>query len=206
MITSAVLIAACSNSNVPQAIESIDKIVFDISNTDGTSVQIYSIDPNGDNLTKVTAGKIDTYPSLSPDGNKIVYQSFQNSSIDIYIINIDGTGKKLLTNHQGDNGQPSWSPDEKKIIFYSSRAAKSLNARYIYIMDADGSNQVRLISNSSQSISPTWSPDGGKIAFASDNGSTQREEASICTMNVDGSNQTILKNVKGKISWLAWSS
>ena len=59
--------------------------------------------------------------------------------------------------------RPEWSPDGKRIAFWSARTGN----RDIYSMNADGSGVSRLTSNAASDREPTWSPDGQRIAFES---------------------------------------
>ncbi len=62
-------------------------------------------------------------PQWSPDSRKIVYMvseddGHQFTSSDIFIINIDGSGKTNVTNTRDLLEQnPSWSPDGKKLVY-----------------------------------------------------------------------------------------
>ena len=56
--------------------------------------------------------KID--PSWSPDGTKIAY-AYQNNGI--YVINIDGSNNKKITQISERCRYPIWSPDGKKISY-----------------------------------------------------------------------------------------
>ena len=40
---------------------------------------------------------------------------------DIYVMDADGGNEQKLTNHRAWDGSPSWSPDSKRIAFYSNR-------------------------------------------------------------------------------------
>ena len=82
---------------------------------------------------------------------------------NIYSTNLNGRDLRQLTT-DGASGGPAWSPDGKRIAFWSG----SSNFGYgdVYVMNADGSNVVRRTSTGNNS-DPVWSPDGRKIAFSS---------------------------------------
>ncbi len=61
------------------------------------------------------------FPRVSPDGSKVVFSSNRNGQGDIYLINIDGTGERRLTNDPADDGAASWSRDGEQLIFDSNR-------------------------------------------------------------------------------------
>jgi len=70
-----------------------------VMNVDGTEKE---------RLTNNSANNL--YPSWSPDGKKIVFQSSRDRNPEIYIMNADGSGQKNLTNNPADDTDPSWSP------------------------------------------------------------------------------------------------
>jgi len=143
---------------------------------------IYIINADGTNRTKLTDDVYSLYPSWSPDGSKIAYSlSFLHNRGGIWIMNPDGSDKIKISDY---GYWPSWSPDGSKIAF--ERGAK------IYTMNADGTNQICLTNNSFFNDFPSWSPDGSKIAFVSLNPNEPMAISYIYVMNADGSNQTKL--------------
>lgn len=78
------------------------------------------------------------------------------------------------------NYAPVWSPDGRKIAFYSTVD----NDWEIYSINTDGSQLTRLTHSPGFDGEPTWSPDGSKIAFASD----RDGDSEIYIMESDGSN------------------
>lgn len=68
------------------------KIAFD-SNLTG-NYEIYIMDIDGENMSQITNGITDDsqYPSFSPDGSKIIFVRNYN----VYMINTDGSGEKLI--------------------------------------------------------------------------------------------------------------
>ena len=106
-------------------------------------------------------------------------------------MNVDGSGVTNLTNNPwGDDEEPCWSPDSKRIAF--GRNDGMGNGYWnIYVMNADGSGIIRMTNDPDDESSPSWSPDGSKIAFSA----TYRDDkGGIYVMNADGTGQTRLTN------------
>jgi|SRR5215216_61747 hypothetical protein len=122
------------------------------------------------------------------ENEKIVFDSFRDGNLEIYIMNADGSDPQRLTNNPGSDWWPDWSPDGSKIAFTILRGG----LEEIYVMNAeDGSGQINLSNHPGQDINPSWSPDGTKIAFYS----LRDRIAQIYVMNAeDGSGQTRITN------------
>jgi WD40 repeat protein len=152
-----------------------------VSNPDVCNSQIYTINADGTNLTRITNDPFnESNPAWSPDGSKIAVEA-----AGITVFNADGTNPTPLTSDPED-ASPAWSPDGTKIAFSPSRDGN----REVYVMNADGTNQTNLTNNLGQDGSPSWSPDGTKIAFTS----SRDGYVAVYTMNADGTNQTRLNN------------
>jgi Tol biopolymer transport system component len=142
------------------------------------------------NLTGFTGSHHDTQPSWSPDGFQIVFAATADSFApnDLYVIGIDGSGLRQLTDWVGTDFNPTWSPDGRHIAFVSSRT----NKIEIYVMDAMGNNLRQLTDNSRLGpgyvINPTWSPDGTVIAYYS----MRPEHAGIYVVAADGGSERFL--------------
>jgi Tol biopolymer transport system component len=125
------------------------------------------------------------------NGRIVFSSSRENNASEVYVMNSDGSEQTNLTNSQGEDFAPDWSPDGTKIAFVSLRGGLG---QKIYVMKADGSAPTR-ITNSTDSrdtdSSPRWSPDGTKIVFSRN---TYTGVSGIYVVNANG---TGLKNLTG---------
>lgn len=120
-------------------------------------------------------------PTVSPDGNKIVY--FDN--FDMYISNISGTNTKVLKSDVRWS-KASISPDGK-VAFIDEKN----NLRGIYTINQDGSDLKRIVADNSIDLtSLSWSPDGKKIAFSK----VKNAQSDIFTVDADGNNEQNITN------------
>jgi len=148
---------------------------------------IWVMDADGNNQRRITKeGFEGNYsPSMSPDGQKVVYYSRRDGSLNLYIIDVNGENERKLTDSIFGDEFPSWSPDGKKIAFDSGRNGGNAE---IFIMDADGSNPHNISDNPAKDMEPAWSDDGEMIVFVS----SRVYSEDIYIMRADGSGQTRL--------------
>jgi TolB protein len=135
-------------------------------------------------------------PDWSPVGNEIAFDSERVISVDpltfsplkILVINTDGTGQKqLITDTDGPEIAPDWSPDGSKIAYMCRPTGAS--SVEICVVDRNGSNRRVLTNNSIFDATPVWSPDGKQILILRPvlDGNDRRQQ--LWVMNADGSNQ-----------------
>jgi Tol biopolymer transport system component len=99
------------------------------------------------------------FPSLSPDGEFVVYASEVTGNWDIYFKRVGGeTALNLTANNLTDDIQPAFSPDGKRIVFRSERDGGGL-----FLMGATGESVKRLTDFG---YDPAWSPDGRTVSCA----------------------------------------
>lgn len=101
------------------------------------------------------------HPSLSPDGEWIVYASKASGNWDIYQRRVGGqTFFNLTKDSSAADTHPAFSPDGKKIAFRSERDDGG-----IFVMGATGESVRRLTDFG---YFPAWSPDGLSLACSTD--------------------------------------
>jgi TolB protein len=192
----------------------IGKVIFSTERDGGTEVytmnadgsnpanvagndEIYAMNADGSGKIRLTnqAG-VDTEPSLSPDGSKVIFLSTRDGNAEIYRVDVTGSDLMRLTTSVGASsfdGRAVWSPDGSKIGFISDRSGAS----EVYVMNPDGSTPIRLTTYSGLKEQLAWSPEGGKIAFV-----TQRNNRTeLCLMNADGGNLINLTALAGHTGW-----
>ena len=92
---------------------------------------------------------------LPPPGEPCMDDACEHNS-DIWVMNADGSGQVRLTTDSGRDGEPSWSPDGRRIVFSSDRFFGPGLSSELYTMAADGSCQVRLTAGAPDAFSAAW--------------------------------------------------
>jgi TolB protein len=72
--------------------------------------------------------------------------------LNIYIKDLGTQEVKQMTNQQGNNETPSWSPDGTMLTYSSNRSG----SKQIYIMSTDGLRTEQL-TFTGRNYSPAWS-------------------------------------------------
>ncbi len=156
------------------------------------------MDSDGGNHRFITNGQaLAISPRFSPDYKKIVYVSYLNNRVRVFIYDVaDGT-QKLVTESANTTFAPRWSPDGRQILFSMAQGGNT----DIYRISAEGGTPVRLTDNPGIDVGGSFSPDGRKIVFESDRSGGQQ----IYTMNIDGSNQQRISFGGGRYATPEWS-
>ncbi|HET9531391.1 MAG TPA: DUF5050 domain-containing protein, partial [Blastocatellia bacterium] len=119
-------------------------------------------DSDGSNARQLTSfgGPQTDCPRWSPDGERLVFQTYPEGHLDIYLVNVRGGPPERLTHEPGDDNLPSWSQNGQWIYFTSNRSG----SQQIWKMRTDGSGAARVTRNGG--YAPKESTDGKALYYA----------------------------------------
>lgn len=168
------------------------KIVFQSNRSGNFDLHIVNLMTGQTRQITETINQVEEYPDWSPDGQHIAFSAFEinsKTSTNIYVMNVDGSGLKNITNGDGVYITPAWSPNGKLLAFTSMNDG-------IYLVGSDGSGFTRLTPTDIQAVDPDWSPDGQRIIFW---GTTSELKVSdLFLINLDGSGLANLTNTPNR--------
>lgn len=132
------------------------------------------------------------HPSLSPDGKRIVSMCLSDSRYDVWVMNADGSGRRVIWKNGhllGDIGPLVWSPDGTRL------AIQVYTPNHHFVIDVIGIDGSGLTRVAAHATSPSWSPHGSRIAFIG------LQNSHVMTMNADGSDQQDLGVSCSGVAW-----
>jgi TolB protein len=155
-------------------------------------MEIFEANPDGSGLKNLTNSKgYDAEGSYSPDGKQIVFCSNRTGSLELFIMDADGSNVRQLTRAPNCyNGGPFFSPDGKRVIFRSDRKEK--DRLQLYVINADGTGERALTANDKWVYwAPYWYKDGRHIIYtaADHSDESKRPNYDLYWMRVDSTPQ-----------------
>jgi TolB protein len=121
----------------------------------------------------------DYQPDWSPDGRSIVYTSYRNDALELWVLDTrDGSTRALVANG-AVNLDPRWSPDGTRIayvstdfkgrwhVFLCALAPSRPCAPERLTIDSSTSSSRYYYSRFDHYLSPTWSADGRELILVS---------------------------------------
>jgi TolB protein len=154
---------------------------------------IYVMNANGTNVRRLTDRMgYNGGPWFSPDGKKIVWRAWYPETdaekaqwkdcmeknyilafpLDLWVMDADGSNKRMLLRNGATNFAPSWHPDGRRIIFSSNKDdwredIKQYGHNFeLYLINLDGTGLTRITFNTTFDSFPMFSPDGKKLVWA----------------------------------------
>jgi TolB protein len=195
------VLTACGGAARPRP-----DLVF-VSTRDG-DYAIYEMNADGGRQRRLTQGEhgdpsspqglfFEVEPAWSPDGRRIAFASKRDGTLDVFVMNADGTDARRLTSTSADDSHPTWSPDGRQLAFARGDQGD------IWVMGADGSDAHPITHSGAAEIEPAWSPDGRWIAYVlKPQGATTQE---LWLVRPDGSGARQLTSLGVASDTPAWA-
>lgn len=133
---------------------------------------VYVMKANGESPVRVS--DFGYSPSWSPDGGqilvgteKIPQPSTRPTKSQLWMIDLKSRQRQLIS--EGDALQPTFSPHQKRIAYWS-RPDRYGQREHIWTIPVSGGESVAVTDGSSTDLNPVWSPDGRYLYFSSNRG------------------------------------
>jgi Tol biopolymer transport system component len=174
------------------------RIVF-TSVRDG-DMEIYSMNADGGDVRRLTHREgPDGGPFYSPDGKQIVFRGrslsagpelddyrallkkglWRPTSLEIFVMNEDGSNLRQVTNLKAASFAPFFTPDGKQIIFSTNVGDPKGRNFDLYVINVDGTGLERVTYNDTFDDFPMFSPDGRQLVFASNRNDAKPGETNV---------------------------
>jgi Tol biopolymer transport system component len=130
---------------------------------------LWAISPDGSNQHQLTKGAFDDRePVFSHDGTHIAFSSDRGSplgsDINIFVLDLRSGEIRQLTRNPAEDTMPSWSPDDGRISFVSTRES----GQGVWAVDANGGEERRLVTSGARIDAASWGPGGEVLAHGVD--------------------------------------
>ena len=157
-----------------------NSIIAFSSRANGNS-EIFSIKSDGTGLKNLTNNPLlDEDPVFSLAGQEIVFARDNFGRAQLYRMDLNGGYQGRITDKQGYEMTPAFSPDGAHLAFAGDREGHGLD---IFLLDLQNPDDEKLLTaRRSQDSHPAFSPDGRKIAFIA----SGDRNAEIYLINADG--------------------
>jgi len=123
---------------------------------------LWSVPREGGDARQLTTGGHEGLPVFSPDGKWIAFTAQYDGNADVFVMAAEGGEPRRLTWHPAPDVAVGWTPDGKRVLFFSPREAYADFDR-LYTVPVEGGPAEVL---------PMWraedawySPDGTRLAY-----------------------------------------
>jgi len=134
------------------------------------TTDLFSVNMDGMQTTQLTFYNGDNFhPRISPDGQKLVYQSGRTGNYEIWLLDLTLNEEIKLSDQNGVDIKPDWSPDGKEIVFLSRRNGEWQLLKYgLETMKTERLTKQAIRQSNfiyDYAMNVRWSPDGKSIGY-----------------------------------------
>ena len=163
-----------------------DKIVF--TSMRSGDLELYIMDIDGSNVVQVTDELgYDGGAFFSPDGKQLLFRAsrpkteeeikkyksllaqglVEPTNMELFLVNVDGTNMRQITNLGNANWAPFFHPSGEKIIFSSNHSSERGFPFNLFMINPDGTGLEQVTYDGVFDSFPMFSSDGKKLVFSS---------------------------------------
>jgi serine/threonine protein kinase len=136
------------------------------SNKSGTT-NLWMIPAEGGEPVQFTKGT-NPYFDVRASRNCDRLLAYQRTQVNrLWVADIEGAAALPVTADDQLYSSPSFSPEDRRLVFSMSGGDPFAKIQHIYVMDQDGQRREQITSGGHLAQHPIWSPDGKWIAYAS---------------------------------------
>ncbi len=137
-------------------------------------------------------------PRFSPDGDRILYTSYETGIPRVYLMDLDTVNRRPLDEDTLTmTFSPRFSPDGQSVVYSAERSGNT----DIFMLNLSTGERRRLTDAPSIETAPSFSPDGSQIVFESDRSGTQQ----LYIMPASGGEGRRISRNEGRYGTPVWS-
>ncbi len=175
-----VLTYSLGDLNAPEISPDGKSIIFTRFFDDPEHPTTWMMDRDGSNPRQVS--DVSAWdPTWSPNGAQVLFASYADGLSQLFVINVDGTGLRQVSNLPALRGRSDWSPMDL-VVTYSGKPWE----RELFAMNPDGSALRQISPAGGNSQGPSFSPDGQWVAFTAYFDRYEVHGCEIYIIRVDG--------------------
>lgn len=126
-------------------------------NHDHLKDEVFMMNSDGTNINQITTNSVpDWYVSVNQINGKVAFVSkaSMTATDNIFTMTEDGKSRTRLTKIPGNDADPSWDKEGKRIVFIND-----IDGDYdVYVMNGDGTNIKKLLDTNFKELSPIFLP------------------------------------------------
>lgn len=166
---------------------------------DDRAKRLAIMDYDGANIQYLTdSSAIVLAPRFSPNGDRILYTSYESGFPRINVLDVATVTRQQLTTAAGDMAfSPRFSRDGRQVIYSLSNGGNT----DIYRTDLATGQSTQLTNTPAIETAPSFSPDGSQIVFESDRSGTQQ----LYIMSANGGEPQRISFGNGRYGTPVWS-
>nr|WP_229673031.1 Tol-Pal system beta propeller repeat protein TolB [Salipiger pallidus] len=157
------------------------------------------MDYDGANVQYLTDSRsIVLAPRFSPNGDRVLYTSYETGEPQIHILNVGSVQSRILSaGGSAMSFAPRFSPSGNQVVYSVNQGSNT----DIHTMDLGSGATRQLTQTPAIETAPSYSPDGSQIVFESDRSGSQQ----LYVMPSGGGEATRISFGQGRYGTPVWS-